>query len=416
MVNLSPYQQQHQSTDQASSRGQSNAEFLRVEIDRWSARLREISLSIHDHPELAYHETHAHDVLTTFLIEEGFNVTTSYFLHTAFRAEWSLSSAERLVEEEEEKVVMFQSEYDALPKIGHACGHNLIAISGVAALLFLRSLMIRSNHPGKIVLLGTPAEEGGGGKIQLIEKGAYEGVDVCVMCHPGPGKLGMGTFIGSLAIQTINASYHTESSDGNALDAAVLAYSNISDSRQQMRPDDRVHGIIINGGQDLNSPVSLASLKYFIRSPTSDHLSALRDRVSGCFQGAALSTATRLEINFSTPHLDQRNNPVLCSVYGEIAREGWGYEAIVEDGVGAFSTDFGNVTHVVPSVAISYAIPTLPNGGNHTPLFTRSARSIRAHEETLKTAACLAELGFKVLVNSDGLRSKIRKAFESGRG
>lgn len=106
---------------------------------------------------------------------------------------------------------MFQSEYDALPKIGHACGHNLIAISGVAALLFLRSLMLRFDIPGKVVLLGTPAEEGGGGKIQLLDKGAYERVDVCLMCHPGPGVEGRGTMIGSLAIQTLNVDFKTSS-------------------------------------------------------------------------------------------------------------------------------------------------------------------------------------------------------------
>jgi amidohydrolase len=177
--------------------------------------------------------------------QPGWTVTRNYKLPTAWLATFEHKA------DANTRTIGVNSEMDALPKIGHACGHNLIAISGVAVALAIKAVFERFDLSGKISLLGTPAEEGGRGKVKLIEAGAYEGVAACLMSHPAPGPKNTVSLTSCLALKNIEAEYTGKTAHAalspwegtNALDAAVLAYTNIAAMRQQMHPTWRVHGI-----------------------------------------------------------------------------------------------------------------------------------------------------------------------------
>ncbi|KAG8702879.1 hypothetical protein FRC08_003194 [Ceratobasidium sp. 394] len=223
-------------------------------IEKLESALREVNLKIHDHPELGWDVNYAHDILTNFLEEHGFTITKHYLAdqlpgNTAWKGEFIVPSKDS----SSLRVVGFNSEMDALPGVGHACGHNLIAVAGVAAAFGLKTAMEKHQIPGKIIILGTPAEEGGSGKVFLLRAGAYQEMDVCMMTHPGPGDHGNSVWTGgSLAIQIFSVEYHGQTAHAgaapwegkNALDAAFIAYAAISALRQQIHPAMRVHGMI----------------------------------------------------------------------------------------------------------------------------------------------------------------------------
>ncbi|EED83197.1 predicted protein, partial [Postia placenta Mad-698-R] len=195
---------------------------------------------------------HAHDALTSFMSARGFAVTPHYLgLRTAWRAEYVHVSSSSSPPSHP-RVIGVNAEMDALPGIGHACGHNLIAAAGVGVALALKAALEAHDVSGRIVLLGTPAEEGGGGKIVLSSRGAYDEMQACIMCHPSGGPLRHASLGPSLAIQTLDVEFKGHGAHAaahpwegrNALDAAFLAYSSIAMLRQQMKPTHRVHGIV----------------------------------------------------------------------------------------------------------------------------------------------------------------------------
>lgn len=235
-------------------------------------QLRELSLDIWRHPELMWEEAHAHDALTSFMSARGFAVTPHYLgLRTAWRAEYAHVSSSRSPWSSRPRVIGVNAEMDALPGIGHACGHNLIAVAGVGVALALKAALETHDVSGRIVLLGTPAEEGGGGKIVLSSRGAYDEMDACLMCHPSGGPLRHASLGPSLAIRTMDIEFKGHGAHAaahpwegrNALDAAFLAYSSIAVLRQQIRPTHRVHGIVTgkdwapNGGRGAGWPDAL---------------------------------------------------------------------------------------------------------------------------------------------------------------
>lgn len=269
-----------------------STKILQSVMDGLSPSLRSLSLYISDHPELAFKEYLAHDHLASYLEKDkDLTVVRSWGgIDTAFMATFYSKGKDG---ETSGQTMGFCSEYDALPGVGHACGHNLIAVAGVGAFLAAKAAMIKLSLPGTLVLIGCPAEEGGGGKNKLIELGAFKGLDACMMCHPAPGPDHSGSIGGSLAIQVLNISFMGKTAhaagapwcvscncsrpvslpsrqaprltqrlilrtrDGkNALDAAVLSYTAISNLRQQIKPAERVHGIIKSGGLAPNGEAS----------------------------------------------------------------------------------------------------------------------------------------------------------------
>ncbi|KLT42680.1 amidohydrolase [Cutaneotrichosporon oleaginosum] len=358
--------------------------------------LTKLSLYISDHPELGYHEVHAHKHLTAFLEDAGFAVERGYKgLATAFRASYKHGSGGR--------VFAFNSEYDALPGIGHACGHNLIAVSGVAAALGVRAGMRKAGLSGEVVLIGTPAEEGGVGKGVLIERGGYKGVDACMMIHPvgGMGAApGRGAVTPTLAINTVNVEFFGRTAhaggapwDGvNALDAANIAYTSISALRQQIHTTERVHGIILRGGDAPNIIPDYTAMKFYVRAQSAAGVEALIARVCACFDGAALATGCKVKYTTERVMMDLRNNLPLAEEYAAAMGEEFHlptYVGIDDWSVAGGSTDFGNVTYEMPAAHPHYGVAS-PEGGNHTVAFRNACRTDEAHDYTWKFAAGMA--------------------------
>ncbi|KAG8970644.1 hypothetical protein FRC05_000502 [Tulasnella sp. 425] len=391
---------------------------IEEEMENLADELRELSLKIHDHPEIMWQEKYAHDTLTAFMRDKGFDVTLHYLgLETAWRAALEIGKGGR--------TVGFQSEMDALPGIGHACGHNLIAIIGVGCAIAVARAMKKHGIAAKIVLLGTPAEEGLLGKLKLIDAGGYKEMDACLMAHPSPGPPRSAGTGSSLAVQLLTIQYfgHTAHAAGapwegkNALDAAFLAYSAISVLRQQIKPTHRVHGIIEGRDWAANVIPDYAKCSWNIRAPTWAEVQVLHDRVKKCFEAASLATGCRMEWSEQDGTYDVRQNECLGEVYLDWQPEGgvthyhsadeftrvcekFGMNAsrLTQAAVGG-STDFGNVSY---------------GGGNHTALFAKAAATKEAHAIALQTAKALAITGARILID-DNFMAEVKKAYNEGR-
>ncbi len=367
-------------------------------IDSVSTDLRALSLEIHDNPELNFEEHHAHMVLTEFLEKHGFSVERSaYGLATAFCAK---------VGEDGPKIALL-SEYDALPGIGHACGHNLIAIASVAAGLGASEALAQCG--GTIVVLGTPAEEGGGGKIDLITHGAFSDVDAAMMLHPGVASSAWPKIS---ALRTLEVEYFGRNAhagahpwDGlNALDAVIMAYNAISVLRQQLPLSARVHGIITDGGDKPNIIPDHTAAEFYIRESDDVRLESLVSRILSCFSSAASATGCRLEYRWTgRPYSNLTTNDPMAEAYSKNARELGIDLPSRSDSFAGGSTDMGNVSHVVPSIHPMYAIES--ESANHTPAFTRAAASQPAHEETLLVAKALAHTAIDLIADPRLLES-----------
>lgn len=380
-------------------------------IDDASAALREISLTIHGKPELNFEEHHAHEVLTAYLEAAGFAVERgAYGLPTAFAATAGSGGP---------TIAVF-CEYDALPEIGHACGHNLIAIAGLAAGIALKAAL--RDGEGTVRVLGSPAEEGGGGKVLMIDRGALAGVDAAMMLHPSPGD---GAWANLIAREEIQVDYYGRNAHAgavpwmgvNALDALIVAYNGISAMRQQMRPTDRVHGVITRGGAKPNIIPDHTSAEFYIRARNTAELEELRGKVMGCFEGAAAATGCRFEYRIPSPtYAEVVTNDVLAEAYCENMQA---FEVVLPTkqqqagGIAGASTDMGNVSYAVPSIHPSFSIPT--DAPNHTPGFSAAAATEEAHRATLRAAKALAMTGLDAYL-VQGMLDRIRAEFAAGPG
>ncbi|KAH9930227.1 uncharacterized protein B0H18DRAFT_953169 [Fomitopsis serialis] len=371
-------------------------ETIEKTVDKYDPELRELSLDILAHPEIGWQEKRTHDKLTAFMSSHGFDVTPHYLgLSTAWR--WP-------------RVIGINSEMDALPGVGHACGHNLIAIAGVGVALAIKAALEKHDVSGTIVLLGTPAEEGGGGKINLLDAGAYDEMDACIMCHPGGGAANYSSIAAEIEFfgHGAHAAWAPWEAQ-NALDAAFLAYSSVSVLRQQIKPTHRVHGIVSGRDWAPNIIPDYAKMRWIVRAPTWGELEALRERVKACFEAAAHATGCKLSMSIGVGYYDIRQNKVLGTQYSEVV-DRYGVTAQFDGGMAA-STDFGNVSYALPSLHPNFTIPTEPNGGNHTPQFTKSAGTPEAHRLTIKTIKALALTGFRVVDDAE-FAEDARKAWE----
>ncbi|TFY65870.1 hypothetical protein EVG20_g5218 [Dentipellis fragilis] len=383
--------------------------------------LRELSLKIHDHPELNFHEQYAHDLLSTFMSTHGFKVTPHYLgLDTAWRAEASHGTDGR--------VLGVNSEMDALPGIGHACGHNLIAVAGVGVALAVKAALTEHDIAGTVVLLGTPAEESGGGKQILLDRGGYKDMDACIMCHPFSGAPDNYFRVAPcLALQNIDIEYfgHTAHAaiapwEGvNALDAAFLAYSSISVLRQQINPTHRVQGTVSGKDWTPNVIPDYAKMTWIVRAPTWAEVEVLRDRVINCLEAAALSTGCKHKLTLGERYMDLRQNTVLAESFAAVSQHHYGLPTQILDETMPASTDFGNVTYALPALHPVFFIPTPePNSSPHTPGFALAARTPGAHASMLRVARSLALTGLRMLADDDFF-VRARQAYEDdarGRG
>ncbi len=353
-------------------------------IDDISEELIAVSHAIHENPELGYEEHFAHEQLTKVLIDKGLDVHKSaYEIDTAFEATAGKTGP----------VVALLCEYDALPGIGHACGHNIIAAAGIGAGLAASTLAETFN--GQLRILGTPAEEGGGGKVRMLNRGAFESVEAVLMIHPADADL---PNISSLAVQQLKATYTGKAAHAaaapekgiNALDGAVLGYMGVAALRQHIAPDERLHGIFTNGGQKANIVPETAESTWYARSSTMDRLEVLKTRLVETLNGGAKSAGCEIQIEWvNEPYAEVLDNtPILDAYMKNSELIGRVVKAPIGDGV-VGSTDLGNVSHVVPS--IHPMVKVAPEGtAIHTIDFEKCAKSEEADKGLLDSAKAMA--------------------------
>lgn len=319
-------------------------------VDEASGDLFTLSSALYADPELGFEEHRSAARVADLLRARGFTPEVGvYGLDTALKCSVSNGSG---------PTIAVISEYDALPGIGHGCGHNVICAAGVGA--FLGAAAVVERLGGTVVLLGTPAEENGSGKEIMARNGAFEGVDAAMMVHPLPGPSALTfNYLGLREVHVVYTGLTAHASATpqlgiNALDAAVLAYTGISAMRQQLPDADRVHGIITDGGKRPNVIPERAELHYYLRSPSTASLIALSNKVQAIFEGAALATGAQLELFWDDcpPCLPLRSNSVLETQFA--ARFNETGEQIfheVDTGQGlSGSTDMGNVSERLPSI------------------------------------------------------------------
>ncbi|KAG0265474.1 hypothetical protein DFQ27_000611 [Actinomortierella ambigua] len=391
-------------------------EVIAETIDRASPLLRDLSWKIHDHPELGYKEVYAHKTLTDFLESQGFQVTRhACGIETAFVADFEyLGEGDHMTDRV--RSIGFCSEFDALPSVGHGCGHNLIAITGVAAALAIRQALIQHKIPGKVRLLGTPAEETLGGKIPMLAQEAFSGLDACLMVHPGPADVlyRQPLGVGRLEVEFFGHAAHASASPSegvNALDAFAIAYNAVAMLRQQSLPTNRIHSILTHGGEADNIIPDYVTGVFMYRAVQNQDFVKLHDRLVEILEAAAKATGCRVKINKVMEYLPLNNNSILTERFGEYMRSmGASYATrTIEETMPTGSTDMGNVTRALPGFHPVFTIANLDSRredglSTHSLRFAELSRTETAHLTALRSAKAMAMTGLDVLVDPDFTR------------
>jgi len=356
-------------------------------VDSMRAELLELSHVIHAEPELALEEFKAAERLSAAVERHDIPVQRESFgLKTAYVAEFG---------KQQKPVIAILSEYDALPGIGHACGHNIIATSGFGAAMALAKLGARL--PGRVRYLGTPAEERFGGKEIIAKKGAFDGADAAMMIHPSNINI---ITMPCIAISEVEVTYKGRAAHAsampyrglNALDAVVTAYQSIAQLRQHIKQTERIHGIITEGGLAANIVPERASCRFYVRAVDVHELAHLKTRVHACFEAGALATGCTAEIKWgATDYLDLKTNWPMAEAFERnavpLGREFFPVKDIPAGFAG--STDMGNVSHRVPSIHPMLAVAP-PNVIIHNGEFTRWAASEKGDAAVIDGAKALA--------------------------
>jgi len=355
-------------------------------VDNMRGELIALSHAIHAEPELALEEFKAAERLANAVEALGASAARGVFgLKTSFIAEFGDRGPN----------IAILSEYDALPGIGHACGHNIIATAGYGAAMALFNLGGRL--PGRVRYLGTPAEERFGGKEIMAREGAFDGIDAAMMIHPSNLNL---TTMPCIAIAEVEATYHGRAAHAsampyrglNALDAVVTAYQAIAQLRQHIRNTERIHGIITEGGMAANIVPERASCRFYVRAADTAELAPLKSRVQACFEAGALSTGCRLDLKWGEcDYLDLKTNwPMADAFERNASRLGREFTPAASLPPGyAGSTDMGNVSHRVPSIHPMLGVAP-PGVIIHNPEFTRWAASEEGDKAVIDGAKALA--------------------------
>lgn len=375
-------------------------------VDALRGDLESLSTTIHSDPELAFEERRASALLCSWLDRHGFDVQKPIgMLDTAFvgRA-GSPARGPRIA---------FLAEYDALPGLGHGCGHNLIAAGAVVAAA--SCVIARPDLAGEIMVIGTPAEEGGGGKVLQLERGVFEGVDVAMMFHPADRTLPWRhaksaahlkvTFHGRAA----HASKNPE--DGiNALAAMIQLFVAIDGMRQHIPASARIHGVIRDGGAAPNIVPDRTSADFLVRDDRAQGALALVERFNACAQAAALATGATVEVQETAPlYLERKNNHLLAArVMGYLANLGIHVEE-PSPANPAGSSDIGNLSMALPIIHPYLAVAPRGTPG-HSTAFRDLVCTDEAHEATSAMAACMAQ-GALDLLDDPSFLSAVKQEF-----
>jgi amidohydrolase len=367
-------------------------DLLAQRVETESGRLLALSHRIHAHPEPAWEEHRAAEWVGSALADAGFELEPAYLgLPTALKARIGDGPLE----------VVLCAEYDALPGLGHACGHNVIAASSVGAAIALSE--VADELGVTVVVLGTPAEEGGGGKIELLDRGAFDTSHLALMAHPGPVDVAVARpyAVSHLDVRYTGRAAHAAAypEDGvNAADAFTVAQVALGLLRQQLPGDSRVHGIITRGGEVPNAIPETTEGRWYVRGTTTAQMVAVRERVLRCFEAGALATGCAVEVaDGSQPYSELRTDPDVLASYVRNAETLGRRFVDGATGLGRMSrasTDMGNVSQVVPAihpyVGIHYLRGDSAPAVNHQPAFAEACVTPAADRAVLDAALALA--------------------------
>ncbi|HYB90559.1 MAG TPA: amidohydrolase [Candidatus Binataceae bacterium] len=363
-------------------------------IDRYRDKAVKISHEIHEHPELMFQEHFAAGALTAAARELGLEVEMGIGeLKTAFRAEFGKAGP----------TVAIMAEYDALPN-GHSCGHNLISGAALSAVAGLSAIGARL--PGRIVFLGTPAEEGGGGKIILHRRGVLKGVDAAMMAHPMDAEW---STMPALATATVRLTFHGRAAhasvapwDGSsALSALIQTFVSVDAARLHFRDGSRIHGIITNGGQAPNIIPEKAECVFTTRAKTSKYALEIAARVVRCAEGAAMASGTRVEHRIAPGYKNMINNLSIAQRYSAHTEALGARASVAPPDLPTGSTDMGDISHEIPSIHPIFAIAGRGEGSCHEDAFVAHADSPRGYDAMIRVAKALAMTAYDLLAEPE---------------
>jgi len=380
------------------------------ELDQLKDRLARVSTSVHKNPELGLKEYKSAELLCSELEKDSFQVERKVAgMDTAFRA--------TIRGKPGGPTIALLAEYDALPEIGHACGHNLIATIALGAALALSKIMPQLK--GNLVVLGTPDEEGTGGKVTMIENGFFKDVDAAMIVHPSNKTQVIADIlaISSLEIKFKGKAAHAAASPEkgiNALDAVIQTFNGINALRQHVLSDVRIHGIITDGGKRPNIVPETAAAFFFVRAADRKYKDEVLKRIKRCAQGAAAATGAKLELIVRPRALDDmKNNMTMAKTFEKyLAALGEKVQA-PDPKAGKGSTDMGNVSYVVPSIHPSIAIGPKKLAG-HSREFAVASVSEHGHEAMLIAAKAMALTSLD-LFQDEALMQKVQNEFKKGK-
>jgi len=373
---------------------------VRKEIDSLRSRLVNLSLKIHNNPELKFEEYKASKWLISILKEYDFQVEEGIAnLKTAFRATYhGLPGG---------PTIAFTAEYDALPKLGHACGHNLIATASLGATLGIRSIL--KKVPGNIKLIGTPAEESGGGKVIMVKEGIFDNVDAAMMFHPSNKTIALRNSIArkAIKIEFFGKSAHAAAKpeEGiNALDATIQTFNSINALREHIKDRARIHGIITNGGEAPNIVPDYSSSYLYVRAPKDDYCEEIFQKVKNCAKGASIATGATVKFNEEeATYKSSKFNPKLAEIFkSNLESLGEVFDK-VDPHEGTGSTDMGDVSRRIPAIHPYIAIGP-KNLVPHSPEFAKASISDRAHKAMIKAAKALAMTAVDIFTKPELLK------------
>jgi amidohydrolase len=378
------------------------------EVETGRRQLGELSLGIHANPELGFKEVKSAARLTKYLEAKGFAVERGICeLPTAFRASYGKG----------QPAIAVLAEYDALPQLGHACGHNLIAGAAVGAAVAAKPAIDQCR--GSVMVIGTPAEEFHAGKVIMAERGAFDGLDTAMMVHPASHDSATTQALAciGLDVEFLGKAAHsaTRPEAGiNALEAMLLAFAAINALRQHTTDKARIHGIITNGGEAVNVVPAHSAASFLVRAEDTTYLEELKEKVLNCFIGAATATGARLEYHWGELLYEPlRNNMTLARLFKQ-NMESIGRKMPLAGAGRVGSTDMGNVSQLVPAIHPTVAI--VPEGITlHSPEFAAAAKSETGIEGMLDAAKAMA-MTVVDLVASPETADQVKKEFYRARG
>ncbi|GAB1809731.1 MULTISPECIES: M20 family metallopeptidase [Priestia] len=378
-------------------------------INKLQDTFYDVSKYIGQNPELGHEEFKACKALTDVLKEQGFTVEIGTCdLPTAFTAVYD--------SQKPGPSIGFMAEYDALPDLGHACGHNLIGTMSIAAGIGLSKAVAETG--GKVYVYGTPAEETRGGKVTMAEQGIFNHLDVAMMVHPYycHQKSGRSLAMDAIQFEFFGKSAHAAAAphEGiNALDGVLQTFNSINALRQHVKPDVRIHGVITEGGKAANVVPDYAVAQFYVRASTRAYVDEVTEKVKACANGAALATGTKLKIsNYEFSYDDMQTNQTLSDVYtNNLISLGVSEQSITEDQGDHGSLDMGNVSQVVPAIH-PYIQICDDYFVCHTHEFREAALSEQGREAMILGAQTMALTGYDVLTNQT-LLQKIKEEFNA---